>query len=30
MLEDVVEALTKWGVQHREKIKNDMSSDHKN
>ncbi|WP_426278253.1 winged helix-turn-helix transcriptional regulator [Chryseobacterium sp. S-02] len=29
-LEDVVEALTKWGMQHREKIKNDMSSAHKN
>ncbi len=26
-LEEVVGALTKWGMQHREKIKNEMSSD---
>ena len=25
-LEEVVGAMTKWGMQHREKIKNDMSS----
>lgn len=26
-LEEVVEAMTKWGMQHREKIKKDMSSE---